>query len=172
MTLDFRIVEKGDIVELVKLINSAYREQGRNSWTTEAEIVVGNRINHQQLENFLAQEKFQLFVAELNRQLVACIGLTFSHSEVEIGTFCIALELQNCGIGKLALNFVEKYVQNLNLIEVKSFVMWVLSVRHELIAYYERRGYVQTGIFADYPFDANVGIPIVNLHLVEMKKAI
>ena len=50
--------------------------------------------------------------------------------------------------------------------------MWVLSVRYELIAYYERRGYVQTGVVGDYPLDANVGTPIVDLYLVEMKKMI
>ena len=48
--------------------------------------------------------------------------------------------------------------------------MWVLSVRHELIAYYERRGYVQTGRVDVYPLDANVGIPQVDLHLIEMRK--
>jgi hypothetical protein len=31
-----------------------------------------------------------------------------------------------------------------NKASLKYFVMWVLSVRSELIAYYERRGYVQT----------------------------
>jgi hypothetical protein len=50
--------------------------------------------------------------------------------------------------------------------------MWVLSVRHELIAYYQRRGYVQTGVVADYPLNANVGIPVVDLHLIEMRKRV
>lgn len=42
-------------------------------------------------------------------------------------------------------DFAEKYVIDLKLANLNDFVMWVLSVRHELIAYYERRGYVQTG---------------------------
>lgn len=50
--------------------------------------------------------------------------------------------------------------------------MWVLSVRTELIAYYERRGYVRTGVIDDYPLDAGVGKPMVDLHLVEMRKII
>ena len=50
--------------------------------------------------------------------------------------------------------------------------MWVLSVRSELIAYYQRRDYQMTGMQADYPLDANVGQPLVDLHLIEMKKRI
>lgn len=50
--------------------------------------------------------------------------------------------------------------------------MWVLSVRSELISYYERRGYVLTGVLDEYPLNANVGTPIVDLYLVEMKKVI
>lgn len=50
--------------------------------------------------------------------------------------------------------------------------MWVLSVRHELIAYYQRRGYVQTGVVADYPLNANVGISVIDLHLIEMRKRV
>lgn len=48
--------------------------------------------------------------------------------------------------------------------------MYVLDVRLELIAYYERRGYVKTGNEQPYPFEANVGVPIVPIKLVEMKK--
>jgi len=172
MQLNFRTARISDITNLVNLINSVYRQQEGNSWTSESEIVIGDRINHQQLEQSLALDNFQLFVVELDEQLVACIGLTFTQHDVEIGTFCIAAKLQNQGIGKDVLDFAEKSVQDLNVSDLKHFVMWVLSVRHELIAYYERRGYVQTGAVDKYPVDANVGIPVVDLHLVEMRKAI
>ena len=65
---------------------------------------------------------------------------------------------------------LKKYVIDLKLANLTDFVMWVLSVRHELIAYYERRGYLKTGVIEDYPLDANVGIPQVDLHLIEMRK--
>ena len=106
---------------------------------------------------------------------MACIGLTFNLYDVEIGTFCIAPQVQNQGIGKQVLDFAEKYIRQLVSNEhqhLNAFVMWVLSVRTELIAYYERRGYVRTGVIEDYPFDADVGIPMMDLHLVEMRKAI
>lgn len=170
--LEFRIAQISDIPKLVELVNSAYRHKAGNSWTSEAEIVSGDRINYQQLEQSLFQKNFKLFVAELVGNLVACIGLTFDQDNVEVGTFCIAPEHQNQGIGKQVLDFAEKYVIDLKLPNLNDFVMWVLSVRHELIAYYERRGYVQSGVIDEYPIDADVGKPIVDLHLVEMRKVI
>ncbi|WP_406565198.1 GNAT family N-acetyltransferase [Acinetobacter guillouiae] len=173
--LNFRTARISDITNLVDLINSAYRQQDGRSWTSESEIVTGDRINAKQLEQALAQDNFQLFVAELDEQLVACIGLTFTQHDVEIGTFCIAAQLQNQGIGKYVLDFAEQYVHEKvlsNHCYFTHFVMWVLSVRHELIAYYQRRGYVQTGVVEDYPLSANVGIPVVDLHLIEMRKSV
>ena len=173
--LNFRTARISDITNLVDLINSAYRQQDGRSWTSESEIVTGDRINAKQLEQAVAQDNFQLFVAELDEQIVACIGLTFTQHDVEIGTFCIATTLQNQGIGKYVLDFAEQYVHNKvlsNHCHFTHFVMWVLSVRHELIAYYQRRGYIQTGIVEDYPLNANVGIPIVDLHLIEMRKSV
>lgn len=170
--LEFRIAQISDIPKLVELVNSAYRHKDGNSWTSEADIVSGDRINYQQLEQSLFQKNFKLFVAELEGNLVACISLTFDAECVEIGTFCIAPEYQNQGIGKQVLDFAEKYVIDLKLPNLNDFVMWVLSVRNELIAYYERRGYVQTGVVDEYPLDADVGEPIVDLYLVEMRKAL
>jgi hypothetical protein len=38
--------------------------------------------------------------------------------------------------------------------------MTVISVRDELIAWYERRGYTRTGIYSPFPYgDARFGLP-------------
>jgi len=50
--------------------------------------------------------------------------------------------------------------------------MSVLNVRIELIAYYERRGYHQTGKTESYPLDADVGQPLVDLNLVILEKSL
>ena len=167
--LKFILAEPSHIPVLVELINSAYRQQEGNSWTSELGIVSGDRIASHQIEKSLAQDNFKLFVVESNGQFVACIGLTFGSVDVEIGTFCIAPQFQNRGVGRQVLDFAEQYVIEKHT-SIKFLVMWVLSVRHELIAYYERRGYVLTGAVDEYPLDADVGIPQVDLHLVEMKK--
>ena len=69
------------------------------------------------------------------------------------------------------LNYVEAYVAQ-SCSEVRDLIMYVLDVRSELIAYYQRRGYQITGHTAPYPVNANVGRPLVPIQLIEMKKAI
>lgn len=174
-SLKFRTAQILDIQKLIDLINSAYRQQQENSWTSEVGMVTGARINAEHLAQMLADDHLKLFVVEHAEEIVGCIGLTFNPIQVEIGTFCIAPKMQNHGVGKKVLDFAEHYVRDQMLPihpNLTHFVMWVLSVRHELIAYYERRGYQSTGHIDDYPLSANVGIPIVGLHLVEMKKSI
>ena len=69
------------------------------------------------------------------------------------------------------LNYVEAYVAQ-SCSEVRDLIMYVLDVRSELIAYYQRRGYQITGHTEPYPVNANVGQPLVPIQLIEMKKAI
>lgn len=103
--------------------------------------------------------------------LVACIGLSLDHNSVEIETFAIDSSIQNLGYGKQMLNYVEVDVAQ-SYMDVRDLIMYVLDVRSELIAYYQRRGYQITGHTAPYPVNANVGQPLVPIQLIEMKKAI
>ena len=146
----------------------ADRAQSERSWTTEKAFVDGIRITNEQLSGDLSRSNFKLFVGE-NEQglLVACIGLSFDHNSVEIGTFAIDSLVQNLGYGKQMLNYVAQSCS-----EVRDLIMYVLDVRSELIAYYQRRGYQITGHTAPYPVNANVGQPLVPIQLIEMKKAI
>ena len=150
----------------------ADRAQSERSWTTEKAFVDGIRITNEQLSGDLSRSNFKLFVGE-NEQgvLVACIGLSFDHNSVEIGTFAIDSLVQNLGYGKQMLNYVEAYVAQ-SCSEVRDLIMYVLDVRSELIAYYQRRGYQITGHTEPYPVNANVGQPLVPIQLIEMKKTI
>ena len=150
----------------------ADRAQSERSWTTEKAFVDGIRITNEQLSGDLSRSNFKLFIGE-NEQglLVACIGLSFDHNSVEIGTFAIDSSVQNLGYGKQMLNYVEAYVAQ-SCSEVRDLIMYVLDVRSELIAYYQRRGYQITGHTEPYPVNANVGQPLVPIQLIEMKKAI
>ena len=150
----------------------ADRAQSERSWATEKAFGDGIRITNEQLNGDLSRSNFKLFVGE-NEQglLVACIGLSFDHNSVEIGTFAIDSSVQNLGYGKQMLNYVEAYVAQ-SCSEVRDLIMYVLDVRSELIAYYQRRGYQITGHTEPYPVNANVGQPLVPIQLIEMKKAI
>ena len=150
----------------------ADRAQSERSWTTEKAFVDGIRITNEQLSGDLSRSNFKLFVGENEQDLlVACIGLSFDHNSVEIGTFAIDSSVQNLGYGKQMLNYVEAYVAQ-SCSEVRDLIMYVLDVRSELIAYYQRRGYQITGHTEPYPVNANVGQPLVPIQLIEMKKTI
>ncbi|MFN3073728.1 hypothetical protein ACK1JC_08915 [Acinetobacter sp. TY2] len=56
--LKFRIAQSSDLNHLVKLINLAYRQTEGHNWTSEADIVVGERINFVQLKQSLNRSIF------------------------------------------------------------------------------------------------------------------
>ncbi|OTG62014.1 hypothetical protein B9T29_09795 [Acinetobacter sp. ANC 3903] len=173
--LNYRLAQMSDIENLVCLINQAYRTDSGNSWTSEQNIVAGDRINAQQLKKTLTQENFYLFIAEATEDfqthLVACIGLTFQADHVEIGTFCVDSHWQNKGIGKHVLKYAEKMAAE-HCPTLSHYEMYVLDARAELIQYYERCGYTQTDYREAYPLDANVGQPLIDLQLQHMRKLV
>jgi len=173
--LKYRLANASDVESLVALINQAYRTHTDSSWTSEQKIVAGDRINHQQLLESLNQQNFSLFVAEmvedLETALVACIGLSFQQNSVEIGTFCVASDWQNQGIGKHVLKYAEKMALE-RCPTLSHYEMWVLDARTELIQYYERCGYSKTACIESYPIHSNVGQPLIDLRLQHMSKSI
>lgn len=179
-TLKFRLAEHRDIPELFKVINSAYRQQHENSWTNESKIVEGDRIHQTQLEALIAQHtkknpQSHLLIAELTQQaidqLIGCVLIEYQQKDIEIGTFCIAPEWQNLGYGHRVLKAAEVYALKFKP-ELRSMLMWVLDIRHELIEFYIRRGYEKTGVIDHYPFDAGVGEPLCDLQIIQLRKTI
>ena len=171
MQLKFRLARQDDLLCLVSLINQAYRCGGAKSWTSEVNIVAGQRIDLNQLQQALAQPDFELWLLEHENasELQGCIGLTFNSASAEIGTFCVDPKAQNAGLGRKLLAFAEAYIQQ-NHQAIQILEMHVLNVRTELIAFYQRCDYAQTRKIADYPVNANVGQPLLALHLVHLQK--
>ena len=134
--LKYRRANTADIDHLVILINQAYRTNTGSSWTSEQDIVAGDRISHPQLLESFKQDYFSLFIAEIsaNKQshVVACIGLTFQQNTVEIGTFCVNSDWQNQGIGKQVLEWAEKKALEI-FPTLTRYEMFVLDARTELI---------------------------------------
>ncbi|NNH76365.1 GNAT family N-acetyltransferase [Acinetobacter sp. ANC 5380] len=174
-SLRYRTANLNDIDNLIGLIDQAYRTNMGSSWTSEQDIVVGDRINHQQLLKSLEQKNFSLFIAETlgNKQsdLVACIGLTFQQNAVEIGTFCVDSHWQNQGVGKQVLEYAEKRALEI-FPAFNHYEMFVLDARTELIQYYERCSYSKTACIESYPIHANVGQPLIDLKLQHMTKSV
>ena len=164
------IATKSDVASLVKLVNSAYRgDSSKKGWTTEADLLDGIRTDEQSLTALLEQEGSTLLKCEDDQQtLIGCVNLQAQGNKLYLGMLTVSPELQGGGVGKQLLTAAEDFARE-NKFE--SIVMSVISVREELIAWYERKGYVKTGEKKPFPMnDPKFGLPKQFLEFIIMEK--
>jgi N-acetylglutamate synthase-like GNAT family acetyltransferase len=141
-----RPARRPDVPALVELVTSAYRgDASRAGWTTEADLIDGSRTDEAELTEILDD----LLVAEDETGLVGCCAMVPRGDVGYFGTFAVRPTLQGGGVGSALLAAAEDWAAALGLPAVE---MTVLSVRAELIAYYERRGYERTGETRPFPY--------------------
>lgn len=157
-----------DIPALVDLINRAYRgDDGNGRWTSEHHLVAGDRISANDLARSLQQDNVEFVVGCRNQTPICCIALTHFSDYVELGTFAVDPMLQGGGEGKAILDYAEQLARRYAPVCEVS----VVSPNTHLIAFYQRRGYEDTGLRKAYPLDMNVGTPMVeNLDLTILRK--
>ncbi|AIZ64003.1 GCN5 family acetyltransferase [Hymenobacter sp. DG25B] len=160
-----------DIPELVTLVNSAYRgEASQQGWTTEAHLLGGQRTDADNLRDLLAPENATILLARTtNGSLVGCVYLQHLPDALYLGMLSVAPDKQALGIGKQLMQAGENWARQLGLPLVR---MTVISVRHELLAWYERHGYQRTGATVPFPTDPRFGLPRQPLELLVLEKAI
>ena len=138
-----------DISPLTQLINSAYRgESSKKGWTTEANLLEGSRTTEQELAEILEDQKNTLLKFTENNRIIGCVLLVEKEPQLYLGMLTVSPELQNSGLGKKLLQQAEIHASALGFSKI---VMTVISVREELIAWYKRNGYVDTGVREPFP---------------------
>lgn len=159
MNIDiFRTADSTDMDAIVQLVNRAYRpEAGISGWTHEADLVSGIRVSAGQVAAILAKQDSVILVGFKDSEVVACVHVEKHGNNSHIGMLAVNPLLQGTGFGKQMLAYAETYARE--EFGAVTFVMFVLSLRNELIAFYQRRGYQKTGDITDYPLSAGVGIP-------------
>ncbi|MEP9382616.1 GNAT family N-acetyltransferase [Nocardioides sp. KR10-350] len=163
LVLTFRDAAEPDVEGLVALIESAYRgDTSRTGWTTEADILHGQRTDPDGVREVIATPHSRLLVAELDGVLVACCQLEHrSRPDGEhayFGMFAVSPALQGSGLGTQVMAEAERIARK--EWGTTSMEMTVISVREDLIAFYERRGYRRTGEMSPFPYgDERFGIP-------------
>ncbi|MBT2901327.1 GNAT family N-acetyltransferase [Streptomyces sp. McG3] len=157
--LTFRDATEDDVPALVTLIESAYRgDSSRTGWTTEADILQGQRTDEQGVREVLDAPAGRLLAVERDGGLVACCQLEHRGDAAYFGMFAVRPGLQGGGLGKLIIAEAERTVRE--SWGVGEMHMTVISVREDLIAWYERRGYRRTGQLTPFPYgDERFGIP-------------
>ncbi|MCA8001869.1 GNAT family N-acetyltransferase [Burkholderia metallica] len=154
----YRTANEQDVDALVRLVNAAYRPTtAAAGWTHESALIDGPRITSSQLAATLRTPDTVLLVAEIDGRIAGCIEVRKDGSAAYIGTLAVAPSVQDRGLGKALLNEAEQFA--VRSWKIQTAAMIVLSVRHELIDFYLRRGYTRTGERKGYPLDARVGRP-------------
>ncbi len=162
-------VTHADLPDLVKLVNSAYRgDSSRAGWTTEADILTGIRTDIATL-----QQEFELpgvhMLKAVNEAgaIVACVYLQQTDQKLYLGMLTVSPELQNKGVGKQLLQRAEQVAKERNCSHIS---MTVISVRKELIAWYERHGYQATGERKPFVVGEHIGNPLQPLEFIVLEK--
>ncbi|MGO4550562.1 GNAT family N-acetyltransferase [Lysobacter sp. 2RAF19] len=171
--LQFRAAGVGDVDALVALVTSAYRgDASREGWTTEADFLDGPRIDADVLRLDIVRPRSRVLVAERDGAMLACAHVCEDGDAGYFGMFSVQPGIQGGGIGKAVLAEAERIVrEDWALSKMR---MTVIDIRDELIAFYERRGYIRTGIKKPFPYgDARFGIPLrEDLRFELMEKAL
>jgi ribosomal protein S18 acetylase RimI-like enzyme len=157
--LTFRDATDADVDALVALVESAYRGDGsRAGWTTEADILQGQRTDPEGVLEVIKSPDSRLLTVERDGRIVACCQLEHRVDHAYFGMFAVSPDLQGAGLGKAVMAEAERRCRE--TWGVGEMRMTVISVRDELIAWYERRGYRRTGRMSPFPYgDERFGIP-------------
>lgn len=161
-----------DILELLPLINGAYRgEVSRKGWTTEADLLAGElRTDAENLRELIGKENAVILQCrDEGGGLVGCVYLEKRGDRMYLGMLTVTPERQTAGIGKLLMQAAESHAASE---QCRAIYFRVLSGRHELIAWYERRGYRLTGERQAYDAPAKFGTPTRFLEFEVMEKMI
>jgi len=159
----FRIAGASDIPALHALIENAYRgESAKAGWTHEADLLGGQRTDRQALGEIVADDAQVILLAEEADALHGCVLVADKgEGRSYLGMLTVRPDLQSAGVGATLLAEAEDLARN--VLEARTMEMTVIKRRRELIAWYERCGYSDTGREAPFPMDdPRFGLPKVD----------
>jgi len=157
------VAVRNDAAALAELVNSAYRgDSSRAGWTTEADLLGGQRTDRQALEEFITQTTAvgdrAMLLHESGGRILACVQLEKRGNGAYLGMLTVAPTLQAQGLGRGLLAAAEHFVRT--EWQAQRMIMTVIEQRLELIEWYQRRGYARTGETAPFPYgDPRFGEP-------------
>lgn len=156
----FRTAGPADVPALVDLVDSAYRgERSRSGWTTEADLLSGQRIDAQMLRAAVDKPDGLVLVAEAGVSIVACCELRRGDGYAHFGMFAVSPGRQGRGLGRAVLAEAERFART--EWDAGELRMTVIVQRQDLVAWYVRRGYSRTGELSPFPYgDERFGVPL------------
>jgi ribosomal protein S18 acetylase RimI-like enzyme len=157
--LTFRFATPADVELVVALVESAYRgDPSREGWTTEADLLDGQRTDPREVSELVADTDARIVLASEADEVVACVLVRKEGDAGHIGMFAVRPTLQARGIGGALLACAEHVAQEEH--GASKTKMTVLEQRPELLAWYARKGYHDTGNTEPFPYgNERFGLP-------------
>jgi ribosomal protein S18 acetylase RimI-like enzyme len=161
-----------DISPLVNLVNDAYRgEPSRKGWTTEADLLEGSlRIDAATMAHQIVQPGVVIYkYLSDQRSILGCVSLEKQKEDIYLGMLSVSPHHQMHGIGKKLLEAADAHAKKNGLSRIR---LTVISLRIELIEWYERHGFVKTGEKKPFSVDPIFGRPTRPLEFIVMEKKV
>jgi len=156
--LSYRKATRQEAEFIAALVNSGYRgEASKLGWTTEADLLDGTRTNRADIENMIGQPDSMVLLCSQGEDVIGTAHLERQGDACQLGMLVVRPGLQGGGIGRQLMQAAEQMARS--TWGVRRITMTVISIRHELIAYYERRGYRRTGLTSPFVADDTHGYP-------------
>ena len=160
-----------DMPQLLQLVNSAYRgPQAKKGWTHEANLIEGElRADEPYMLEQFGDPNSVILAYIVDEKILGCVYLRRRDKTLFLGMLSVAPEVQTGGIGKQLLRAAEDHARNEHCTAIE---ITVISVRHELLAWYERQGYRRTGDIKPFEEDARFGTPRQEIEFLVMEKRV
>ncbi|MGZ9114665.1 MAG: GNAT family N-acetyltransferase [Brevundimonas sp.] len=163
-----------DIPALHHLIESAYRgETSRAGWTTEADLLAGQRTDAEDLAGILADPKQQLLSAWRGDELLGCVLIADrGEGTGYFGMLSVSPALQGGGLGRRLVEAAHAALAD--RFGARRVRISVFPQRQTLIGWYERLGYRLTGDTLPFPYgNPRFGLPLRDdLYFLVMERAL
>jgi N-acetylglutamate synthase-like GNAT family acetyltransferase len=161
-----------DAAELTTLVNSAYRgASSERGWTSEAHLLDGIRIDESTMTEYLqAGDTTILKYTNDDGKIIACVYLQLHPGgRLYLGMLTVSPALQANGKGRQLLHEAEVWAAKS---DCDTIFMTVITTRAELIDWYKRRGYLDSGKREPFHDTKRFGIPKEHIELMVLEKKV
>jgi ribosomal protein S18 acetylase RimI-like enzyme len=160
-----------DVAALTLLVNTAYRgPESQKGWATEAHLIDGQRVDQDMITEYINDANATLLkYTNDDGVLEACVYLEEKDEKLYLGMLSVFPRLQAKGLGRKLLLAAEEFARSSHK---KIITMTVITSRHELISWYERRGYKRTGEILPFHAEEKFGIPKAHIELEVLEKRV
>jgi GNAT superfamily N-acetyltransferase len=150
-----RTATRADAIAITALVNQAFE--------IEAFFKRGDRTTIEEILRMMMTGEFLVVDGDADGRLAACVYVERNGPSSYFGMLSVDPSLQGRGVGRTLIDIVESNARGAGCDRVE---IHVVNLRTELVPYYRRLGYVETGVLP-FPDDSKIIQPC---HFIVMTK--